>query len=1143
MLARIKDYNQIFFRTLLKLFPKGRKKFFVLPVIAVIAIMGILGVATPARAILSEGLNVLFVGFSWIMFTLARLCIGITIFALKFFIEIASYNNFIDTPTVKIGWFLVRDVANMFFVIVLLVIAFGTILGLEQYEWKKTLGKLIFAAIFINFSNMIAQLIIDVAHVFTITFVNAISATAGGNIIRLFNIDAVYKITGADKLEAFASDLKVEAFAASVAAFLLALIMMVTMGAFAIVMAARMVILWVLIILSPLAYIFQVIPQTQKYAQEWWSEFMNHVIVAPIMVFFLWLAFATLNTSIPQLDFSSGASEATAVIENGATVKDSQRKLSISDATTWENLASFIIATVFLLIGLKTVRNLGVVAGGMVSSATGFAKNVATIATGVAFGRGAFNVGKSAAMKPFSLAKQGAGAAIRKMPIIGTDKIKRGLKNQWEGAKAWAFNTGYTAKVEEYTDEETGETRKRFARDENNKIIMEQHDRGLAQRFVHFFVQKDIAAEKKLEKTTNFASNRKELLDKRTTGIPKYWLMKDYEKGIDALDRVEQGMLEGEKKRSGAKTGQFKLEGEEAVLHSYRYKDGELRDGKKDKTVAQQIAKNKLNETRAQTMIESEQNAELKAQYEKNPDLVAWINAAEMMSKGAQDAIKEIKNLDLQAKFKDAGDVLKKLIADGGLKSAEEVKKKISEAFKKGSTLSKDGIKNAYIASLAQAQTAQVSEESKTTRERQASDAAHDAFVHMPRYGTTSASSVLSDLAEVKLKQNYSGLDRAAAMQQATSVLMKLRAEKKGLKDGEELDIDKQVEMYAASAYLQSEAWNDDQAGHIYDKFEGVQQKMIDGKKLDDDDKAVLSFAEDAAKLGWIQSEEGEDVLNGDGTLNEANFKKADLKKSKKYGRSKAADMQNLAITGGDLELLRANKVIVDEMEKNKVALGAKTEGAIKEKKEALRNSDVQVIEKRGEAGQKVAKEAFEEARTKALSEGKSKKEAFKIAQAHVDSTEVQEQIEAAAEDAMMGMEEVQNALIDVAEKIADEAKKSGKLDYWKLADELLPKKGIKGLGGAEDMRKRYEGHGDFMQHATINNKKWALANGHSQLGYNQNYDESRGVYRLQSVSEASESMNAERVKIAARKLINTDQKHSMGDLDINTGIIDDFEE
>jgi hypothetical protein len=84
---------------------------------------------------------------------IAQICIKMTIFALEFFVKLAKYNGYVDAPIVILGWTMIRDIANMFFVVVLLVIAFGTILGLEQYEWKKTMVNFILAAIFINFSN------------------------------------------------------------------------------------------------------------------------------------------------------------------------------------------------------------------------------------------------------------------------------------------------------------------------------------------------------------------------------------------------------------------------------------------------------------------------------------------------------------------------------------------------------------------------------------------------------------------------------------------------------------------------------------------------------------------------------------------------------------------------------------------------------------------------------------------------------------------------------------------------------------------------------------------------------------------------------------------------------------------------------
>ena len=58
--------------------------------------------------------------------------INLILFLFHFFLKLAQYNDYTDTSIVNVGWILVRDVANMFFVVILLVIAF---------EWFKTFSK------------------------------------------------------------------------------------------------------------------------------------------------------------------------------------------------------------------------------------------------------------------------------------------------------------------------------------------------------------------------------------------------------------------------------------------------------------------------------------------------------------------------------------------------------------------------------------------------------------------------------------------------------------------------------------------------------------------------------------------------------------------------------------------------------------------------------------------------------------------------------------------------------------------------------------------------------------------------------------------------------------------------------------------
>src|SRR3989338_5437944 len=169
----------------------------------------------------------------------------LTFFILKFVIEVGGYNGFIDSPAVTVGWVMVRDITNMFFVVVLLIISFGTILGLEQYEYKKLLVKLLMAAVIVNFSRIICGIIIDVAQVVMITFINGIAATAGGNLVSMFKIGEIMKLTDNPTGQAGTG----ETFLAAVAAITFASMMMMTMLTYLFLLLARMVTLWILIVL------------------------------------------------------------------------------------------------------------------------------------------------------------------------------------------------------------------------------------------------------------------------------------------------------------------------------------------------------------------------------------------------------------------------------------------------------------------------------------------------------------------------------------------------------------------------------------------------------------------------------------------------------------------------------------------------------------------------------------------------------------------------------------------------------------------------------------------------------------------------------------------------------------------------------
>jgi len=379
--------------------------------------------------------NGVMMAVSNVALSLGELCIRLTIFCLRFFIDIASFNNYVDNQMVMLGWTMVRDVANMFFVVVLLAIAIGTILGIEQYQWNKTLVKLILAAVFINFSNLICGVFIDAAQVFTMTFVNAVAATAGGNLINMFHLNDMFTLVNDKKLSSgnvvdVAENMNLRLLSASIAAFLFAFLALVSMAAYTVMMLIRMVVLWILIILSPIAFIAQIIPQGQSMASEWWSEFGKNVLVAPLMVFFLWLAFATAGQGQLAADLGMKIAESSVAQEGEYTESElggGEEAATMNKITQWSTLSNLLIPIAILWVGLERVQKLGAKGGQLVGKAGDTFKKAAGYVTGL-------NAAKWAGQKAVQGVKLAGKAALMNAPIVGG--------KAWQRRGAWAKEKG-----------------------------------------------------------------------------------------------------------------------------------------------------------------------------------------------------------------------------------------------------------------------------------------------------------------------------------------------------------------------------------------------------------------------------------------------------------------------------------------------------------------------------------------------------------------------------------------------------------------------------------------------------------------------------------------------------------------------------
>ncbi|MFH1236032.1 MAG: hypothetical protein V1685_03785 [Parcubacteria group bacterium] len=299
----------------------------------------------------------------WIASLLGKLLLVV----IGILIGIAQYNHFIDVQAVQTGWVIVRDVSNMFFILILLVISFGTILRIEQYRYQRLLGKLILMAILINLSKFIAGFFIDLMQVIMLTFVNAFKDAAAGNFTEMFQLKNILKFrdvkTPPPSGELLGAVLLAVAFL--VIALMVTLIMVV-------VLIIRIIMLWILVILSPLAYMLAAYPGTQKYASMWWSSFWKHAVIGPVLAFFLWLALTVTTTTTSTLvqQVNESTQDVPSQVLTSTTPTDTELAGSVSQASTGEGILSFIFGIGMLMGALMVTQQFGGVAGNLAGRAS-----------------------------------------------------------------------------------------------------------------------------------------------------------------------------------------------------------------------------------------------------------------------------------------------------------------------------------------------------------------------------------------------------------------------------------------------------------------------------------------------------------------------------------------------------------------------------------------------------------------------------------------------------------------------------------------------------------------------------------------------------------------------------------------------------
>lgn len=221
--------------------------------------------------------------------------------------------NILDINFAKDGWVVTRDLANMFFIFILLYIAIATILEIAAYNAKALLARLIIVALLLNFSLFATRVVIDASNILALAFYNSITAPvrAGdigevSSLVKFFDVKPKgissglvsffdpQKLLGSDQIGAK----KIADFAKNSTGKLIfiymfsAIIILVTAWAFfsvAFLFITRTAVLWFLMATAPIAFAAIILPKTRDIFTKWWGELMSKSFCVAVFLFFLWL--------------------------------------------------------------------------------------------------------------------------------------------------------------------------------------------------------------------------------------------------------------------------------------------------------------------------------------------------------------------------------------------------------------------------------------------------------------------------------------------------------------------------------------------------------------------------------------------------------------------------------------------------------------------------------------------------------------------------------------------------------------------------------------------------------------------------------------------------------------------------------------
>lgn len=233
---------------------------------------------------------------------------------------------------VQVGWGITRDIANLGFVLIIIIIAFGVMFRFETYGSRKLLTRLIAAAILVNFSLAIMGPFLQFADTLTDFFMSRTLTSGDRGVLveqntplgtgtraegfgtmlagafgsQRFLLNPNNFSSEADAFSSFGPSMLTN-IASLIFTTAFTVIAIIVVATFALMLLVRYLYLVFLGILAPLVWLFWVVPNLSGLFSTWWNTFLKWTFFAPAASFFIYLSFRAIQQLGTQEIFRVGA--------------------------------------------------------------------------------------------------------------------------------------------------------------------------------------------------------------------------------------------------------------------------------------------------------------------------------------------------------------------------------------------------------------------------------------------------------------------------------------------------------------------------------------------------------------------------------------------------------------------------------------------------------------------------------------------------------------------------------------------------------------------------------------------------------------------------------------------------------------------